>query len=109
MREEGYVRVKLTDFEKAQARSSIFHENVGSNVWMPPEVFRAGSEDPPLIIPAKVDAYSFAMVCYEILSRESNLVFVEKLRKWRDYLWGGGRPELPAALPSRLTSLVKSC
>ncbi|CAM6021237.1 unnamed protein product [Sphagnum balticum] len=58
--------------------------------------------------PFKIDVYSFAMTCYEILTGK---VPFEGLRpgKVRAWVKEGMRPTLPASLPTSLSSLIECC
>jgi serine/threonine protein kinase len=116
---EGYLTAKLADFgtSKTKISSTRFSKqtsNVGTTLWMAPEVFSIDScaVVPGLQLPAypfKADVYSFAIVCYEILTRKppfegekkddlSERVKVDRLR-----------PLLPERCPTRLASLIQRC
>ncbi len=116
---EGYLSAKLADFgtSKTKISSTRFSKqtsNIGTTLWMAPEVFSidSGAVVPGLQIPAypfKVDVYSFALVCYEILTRkkpfEGENMDGLRQRIKVDRL----RPELPERCPTRLASLIRRC
>ena len=111
-----YFQVKLTDFGLSEMKansncSSDQRYNVGTNRWMPPETVKSkvgGEEKMGKKAPKKSDVYSFAMVCYEILT--GNLPFhdvsdveAKQKAKLRD------RPVLPEHCPPRLKLLIEEC
>jgi serine/threonine protein kinase len=114
---EGYLSAKLADFgtSKTKISSTRFSKqtsNVGTTLWMAPEVFSidSGAVVPGPQLPAypfKADVYSFAIVCYEILTRKQPFEGVVGVR-YRikvDRL----RPQLPETCPTRLASLIQRC
>ncbi|MCO5592484.1 hypothetical protein L7F22_046487 [Adiantum nelumboides] len=114
--DEGLVRVKLCDFGMAKAKrnsSKLFSSMKGSTYWRAPEVFsdsdffeRGETSRKPYT--DKVDVYSFAMTCYEILTGE--IPFEGTLRKEiLPFVINGGRPELPASCPSLLCNYIRKC
>ncbi|KAH9569032.1 hypothetical protein CY35_03G110900 [Sphagnum magellanicum] len=114
---EGYLRAKLADFgtSKTKISSTRFSKqtsNIGTTLWMAPEVFSidSGAVVPGLQPPAypfKADVYSFALVCYEILTRKQPFEGVVGVRHRIkvDRL----RPELPERCPTRFASLIQRC
>ncbi len=116
---EGYLRAKLADFGMSKTKISSTRlskqtSNVGTTLWMAPEVFSIDSGAvvhglQPSAYPFKADVYSFALVCYEILTRkqpfEGEKMDGLRERKKVDRL----RPELPERCPTRLASLIQSC
>lgn len=114
--DEGHVRVKLCDFGMAKVKrnsSKLFSSMKGSTYWRAPEVF----SDPDYFergetdrrhYTDKVDVYSFAMTCYEILT--GKIPFEGTLRKEiQQFIMNGGRPELPASCPSLLCNYIRKC
>jgi serine/threonine protein kinase len=116
---EGYLSAKLADFgtSKTKISSTRFSKqtsNIGTTLWMAPEVYSTDSgavvpgPQPPAY-PFKADVYSFAVVCYEILTRkppfEGEEMYVLRQRIKVDRL----RPELPERCPTRLASLIQRC
>jgi serine/threonine protein kinase len=114
----GYLSAKLADFgtSKTKISSTRFSEqtsNVGTTLWMAPEVFSidSGAVVPGLQLPAypfKAEVYSFALVCYEILTGKrpfegERMGELLKKRITIDRL----RPELPEQCPTRLASLIQ--
>jgi serine/threonine protein kinase len=101
--------VKLSDFghSKCNEQDSLFSSVVAPPRWRAPEVFR--DED---MISNKYtwssDVYSFAMVCYEILS--GDFPFQELLPgDLHEAICDGERPELPANCPDDLLELIHEC
>ncbi len=63
------LHAKITDFGASQdfyVASPV--ESVGTGYWRAPEIFRAMRDNRQFEYTTKADVYSFAMVCYEILS-----------------------------------------
>jgi serine/threonine protein kinase len=116
---EGYLSAKLADFGTSKTKISSIRfskqsSNIGTTKWMAPEVFSidSGAVVPGLQLPKypfKADVYSFAIVCYEILTRkppfedEKLVVLRQQIRV--DRL----RPKLPEGCPTRLASLIQRC
>jgi len=116
---EGYLSAKLADFgtSKTKISSTRFSKhtsNVGTTLWMAPEMFSidSGAVVPGLQPPAypfKADVYSFALVCYEILTRKQPFEG-EKMDGLRERIKVDRlRPELPERCPTRLASLIQRC
>jgi hypothetical protein len=122
----GYVQVKVADFglSKMKDSSTTFSDqtsNIGTSRWMPPEIinlepssqecaFNGASrkgEDPKF--PFKGDIYSFAMVCYEILSGDKPFHDVSLPRKLKEKVKNGERPYLPQYCPKKLKILIERC
>ncbi len=116
---EGYLSAKLADFGTSKTKISSIRfskqtSNIGTTSWMAPEVYSidSGAVVPGLQLPKypfKADVYSFAIVCYEILTRkppfEGQNMGVLRQQIKVDRL----RPELPERCPTRLASLIQRC
>jgi serine/threonine protein kinase len=116
---EGYLSAKLADFGTSKTKLSSTRytdptKDIGTTLWMAPEVFSidSGAVVPGPQLPAypfKADVYSFAILCYEILTRkrpfEGERMDGLRQRIRVDRL----RPELPERCPTRLASLIKRC
>jgi len=120
---EGYLKAKVADFGTAKiknlsTRYSTQPVDVGTRLWMAPEMI--GNEDDIdhesehgslRKLPFKVDVYSFAIVCAEILTGEKpyegspmgQTRLVKQIRKH------GLRPKLPESCPRRLAFLIQRC
>jgi serine/threonine protein kinase len=120
---EGYLNAKVADFGTAKiknlsTRYSAQPVDIGTRLWMAPEMI--GNEDDIdhesehgslRKFPFKVDVYSFAIVCAEILTGEqpyagshmSRTQLVKQIRKH------GLRPNLPESCPRRLAFLIQRC
>lgn len=118
-----YVHAKVTDFGLSKTKdSSIRHSqqswNTGTNKWMAPEIINmdagmpnercTSSNEEVSSYPLKCDVYSFAIVCYEILTGhepfpdESATTVKRKVMK-------GERPLLPGHCPNTLKALIVEC
>ncbi|KAG0609106.1 hypothetical protein M758_8G158200 [Ceratodon purpureus] len=124
LRSKGYLTVKLTDFglAKANLRNSTCTSltiNIGSLVWKAPELFKVVQPDLSTSskrkhYPLKPDVYSFAMLCYEILSGKipfsddprivSTTAFYARVKR-------GERPVLPENINflPELADYIKRC
>jgi serine/threonine protein kinase len=119
---EGYLTVKLTDFGTSTIKKSITRRshqtfNVGTRSWMAPEVFliqeewmyTGAAQSSPIAHPHKADVWSFAMVCFEILTREVPFKDELQTRLFHRITVDGLRPVLPNECPRRLVSLIQRC
>ncbi len=79
--------------------------------WRAPEIFLAIRDNKLFEYTAKVDVYSFAMVCYEILSGDEP--FKDHECSKFDFLISGSgmppRPSLPGNPNDPLNKLITSC
>mmetsp|Transcript_34722 Transcript_34722/g.81070 ORF Transcript_34722/g.81070 Transcript_34722/m.81070 type:complete len:318 (-) Transcript_34722:16-969(-) len=108
--EQDVPHVKISDFGFARMNaledwSEMKLTCVGTFRWMAPEVL-TGSYD------MKVDVYSFAMVLFEIVSRELPFENYEDDQQIREFTRAGGRPEQEAIrpdCPQTLIDLMKDC
>ncbi|KAG0624570.1 hypothetical protein M758_3G257500 [Ceratodon purpureus] len=118
-----YVMAKVADFgiSRMKEKSTTFSNqtlNIGTTRWMAPEVIKScigeseaeksDGEELVMKYPFKCDIYSFAMVCFEILTGDlpfqtSNLYDVKKM------VLDGIRPSLPDGCPSLLKHLIERC
>lgn len=117
--EIGYLQTKVVDFgiSKIKERSTTFSVmtyNMGSGRWMAPEVINLvpssyeGTEELPKH-KFKVDIYSFAMVCYEILTGNLPFKDVGSLKSVKEMVLEGLRPHLPNDCPPLLKVLIEKC
>jgi serine/threonine protein kinase len=120
--EEGYLNVKLVDFGTSRIKKSISRRsqqssNVGTTPWMAPEVFHikeewmytGAAQSSPIAHPHKADVWSFAMVCFEILTRKVPFKGEMLTRLFHRITVDGLRPVLPDECPRRLVSLIQRC
>jgi serine/threonine protein kinase len=119
--EEGYLTVKLADFGTSRIKKSITRRShqtsVGTTRWMAPEAFRiqeewlydGAAQSSPLLHPHKADVWSFAMVCFEILTRKQPFEGEMLTKQFISITVNGLRPVLPDECPRRLVSLIKRC
>lgn len=107
---ELYYDLKLLDFgrSKCNMQDSLFSSVVAPRRWRAPEVFK--DED---VISTKYtwssDVYSFAMVCYEILSGDMPFQEVDSKELREAVCDDHERPELPANCPRDLLELIHEC
>jgi serine/threonine protein kinase len=114
---DGYLSAKLADFgtsktKNESTRRSHLTLDIGTTPWMAPEMFgidRSNLQWPQIAHPFKTDVYSFALVCYEILTRKQPFegVLRSELCNWITVRCE--RPELPERCPRRLASLIQRC
>jgi hypothetical protein len=120
--DDGYLNAKLADFGLSKTKNSstrFSHQtlNIGTRKWMAPEVFEvakneidSGAVQLPLIAhPFKADVYSFALVCYELLTGEQPFEGEKMGELFKRITVDRLRPELPDECPSRLASLIQRC
>ena len=120
---EGFVCAKVTDFglsktkEQSATRSQLT-VNIGTTRWMAPELLGITNSDnssysirvDKLNYPFKVDVYSYAITCYEVLTghvpyHEVSSHAEIRMRVKEEHL----RPELPATCPIGLVTLIVKC
>jgi serine/threonine protein kinase len=106
------LHAKITDFGASQDFYVASHvKGVGTGYWRAPEIFRAMQDNRQFEYTAKADVYSFAMVCYEILSGKEPF----KDHKWSqyDFLIESSvvheRPSLPGNPNDPLNKLIRTC
>jgi serine/threonine protein kinase len=106
------LHAKITDFGASQdfyVASPV--ESVGTGYWRAPEIFRAMRDNRQFEYTAEADVYSFAMVCYEILSGKEPF----QDHKWSqfDFLIESSavheRPSLPGDQNHPLNKLIRTC
>jgi hypothetical protein len=120
--ESGYAHVKLADFglSKTKVFSTSLSEqtfNASTSRWMPPELIKVNkksqgssskNEGKPKYA-KKNNVYSFAIVCYEILTGNLPFQDVASGKIVKDMVTKGERPHLPNHCPIRLKDLIEKC
>jgi len=119
---EGYLNAKLADFglsktKNLSTRYSNQTRDVGTRKWMAPEVFEITKDKidsdavqlPEIAHPFKADVYSFALVCYEILTGEKPFETEKMCDLYKRVVLEHVRPKLPKTCPRRLVSLIRLC
>jgi hypothetical protein len=114
---EGYLTAKLADFGTSDIKNEITRRShltldLGTTPWMAPEMFGIGRSTvqwPQIAHPFKTDVYSFALVCYEILTRKEPFKHVLRSELCNWITVRRERPELPERCPRRLASLIQRC
>ncbi|KAI5068346.1 hypothetical protein GOP47_0016691 [Adiantum capillus-veneris] len=103
----------LHDFgmSKAKYTSSKYTTlHAGTTYWRAPEVFKVESKkELERKYTKKADVYSFAMVCYEILTGSVPFDDGNKLKTLHKRLLRGERPSLPRTCPQYLSSYIERC
>jgi len=120
--ETRFIDAKVADFGLSKTKDSTVGvtqlDHAGTDRWMPPEVINSnkGYLKVPfqLSYPFKCDTYSFAMVCYEILT--GYLPFEKEKyngpRIIKEKILEGIRPKLPEdpkECPPMLKALIERC
>jgi serine/threonine protein kinase len=119
---EGYLNAKLADFGLSKTKNSSTRysnqtSNVGTGRWMAPEVFKITKDKvdgdavqlPEIAHPFKADVYSFALVCYEILTGKEPFEGEKMGDLYKRVTLERARPKLPKICPRRLVSLIRRC
>ena len=112
--DEGYGHIKVTDFGLSKTLTHELTEptgRLGTTRWMAPEVLSLKKDSKTKIDWRKVDTYSYAMTCSEIITGATPFsagdctmnMLHERITK------GGDRPELPLACQKLLASLLTQC
>ncbi len=106
------LHAKITDFGASQDFYVASHvKGVGTGYWRAPEIFRAMQDNRQFEYTAKADVYSFAMVCYEILSGREP--FEDHPRSQFHFLIDSfavhERPTLPGDQNHPLNQLIRTC
>jgi len=118
---EGYVPVKVAGFERSgTVTKAAGNGNANANatggggdnacIWHAPEVLEKEGGDPAARLTEKADVYSFAMICFELLTGkvpfEDNHLQGEHMSK---NIRAGERPLFPFQAPKYLVALTKRC
>jgi len=118
-----YVQVKVADFgmSRTKEKSMTYSNqttNMGTTRWMAPEMMKCSSLRSPAKIldgeamvvhyPFKSDVYSFAMVCYEVLSGQIPFSNTSNTSDIKKMVLGGKRPTLPPC-PQLMKNLIERC
>ncbi|KAG0608927.1 hypothetical protein M758_8G143900 [Ceratodon purpureus] len=116
---DGVIHAKLAGFDisKENVASTTYSGmtyNYGTARWMAPEVIKLHPEEYENLSKDmaktrfKCDTYSFAMVCYEILSGRIPFNELTPLQARRETL-KGSRPILPDHCPPHMKALIERC
>jgi hypothetical protein len=118
-----YVQVKVADFgmSRTKEKSTTYSNqsmNIGTTRWMAPEMIKCSSLQSPAKIPDgeamvvhypfKSDIYSFAMVCYELLSGQIPFWNISNANDVKKMVLDGMRPTLPQC-PQLMKNLIERC
>ncbi|XP_024358945.1 uncharacterized protein [Physcomitrium patens] len=108
--------VKIADFGLAKTKNasqtySNQTVNRGTNKWMAPEVIEFGDKKRSRFNPRKADVYSFAIICWEILTGKLPYFDIYQTdRLIKDQVKAGTlRPNLSKECPPKLAALIKRC
>jgi hypothetical protein len=118
---EDFWIAKVSDFgtmkEKMESMAYVGQTmNVGTTMFMAPEMYQLedSAKRPERFHPMKTDVYSFALICFVVLTSESTPFPFEELmnpsvREFKDRVRRGKRPKLPANCPVDLSDLIQQC
>ena len=113
---EGHecVQAKVADFglSRTKENSRTYSNptpNMGTLRWMAPEMFGHESMVVKERYPFKSDVYSFAMVCYEILTGNFPFQAIHSYMEVKNKVISGERPRLPRQCPMELKTLIEKC
>jgi hypothetical protein len=118
---EHFWIAKVSDFGSAKEKmESMAYAgqtmNVGTTMFMAPEMYELenGAEQPERFHPMKTDVYSFALICFVVLTSESAPFAFKELmnptvKAFKDRVRKGKRPELPPNCPVYLSDLIQQC
>eukprot|EP00741_Cyanophora_paradoxa_P015083 tig00020848_g14554.t1 len=103
---DEFGNAKVADFGLACVKpdASQLQEQVGTPVYMAPEVFKGKAYD------EKTDVYAFGICMWEMVS--SDLPFIEWCTSYdtlKNAVIEGFRPQMPDNVDSGLSSLIQSC
>jgi len=118
----GRLRFVLGDYESSEGELSEGGV-IGTGFWRAPEVLKALKDNATPVLTEKSDVYSYAMVCYEILTgkipfdeiltgkipfgnEDPKLTLYERVI---EHVIKGNRPQLPAGLDKGLSKLLQRC
>ncbi|KAG0624569.1 hypothetical protein M758_3G257400 [Ceratodon purpureus] len=118
-----YVQVKVADFGMSKTKEkSMTYSNqtsTGTDRWMAPELIKSRSiqsrvekldgEAMVMKYPLKSDIYSFAMVCYEILTGNMPFSSTSNMVDLKNKVLKGLRPTIPSECPLILKRLIERC
>jgi serine/threonine protein kinase len=92
------LSIKVGDYERSE-------DAMGTGFWRPPEVLPGSADKRGWT--REGDVYSFAMVCYEILT--GRFPFEGELLSVYEPVLSGQRPELPAYVSKDMKKLLERC
>jgi serine/threonine protein kinase len=110
---EGYVKTRSEVYREFKWAAMIgdyetSEDVIGTGFWRAPEVLQAVKDGVKPELTRKTDVYSFAMLCWELLTRQTPFAD-RKLSDYDHILEGNNRPELPPDLPEGLSRLINRC
>jgi serine/threonine protein kinase len=111
---------KICDFgtSKVKNQSTKFlHQTtpIGTPMYMAPEVYELDPEVemPERFHPMKTDVYSFAILCFTVVTGNSSPFQIDgvnmTMMNFKASVRQGNRPNLPPDCPARLSGLIKRC
>jgi len=99
----GFCRILPEEALKYPDKTYRFTNNIGSRRYMAPEVARGDEYN------AKSDVYSFALICYAVLSLETPHENLPDKVVLDRVVYDGLRPSLPKSWPRPVKSLLQRC
>jgi len=118
---EHFWIAKVSDFGCAKEKMESMAyagqtTNVGTTMFMAPEMYglENGAQHPERFHAMKTDVYSFALICFVVLTSESAPFPFKELmnptvKAFKDRVRNGKRPELPPNCPVYLSDLIEQC
>ncbi|KAH8950296.1 hypothetical protein BDL97_10G077600 [Sphagnum fallax] len=111
---------KICDFgtSKVKNQSTAYRNHtmqIGTTMFMAPEVYELEPEGeiPQRFHPMKTDVYSFGILCSTVLTGIPFELQIDGLnvtvKKFKDSVREGKRPNLPPDCPARLSGLIQRC
>lgn len=103
---DNHLNVKVCDFGLSCVKPprEVLKEQVGSPLWMAPEVLAGGTYD------ERCDVYSFALVLWEFFANQLPYSECEEFHQLVDIVVNQKkRPPIPAHTPLEIVNLIKQC
>eukprot|EP01111_Echinosteliopsis_oligospora_P013840 TRINITY_DN5069_c0_g1_i2.p1 TRINITY_DN5069_c0_g1~~TRINITY_DN5069_c0_g1_i2.p1 ORF type:complete len:232 (+),score=39.46 TRINITY_DN5069_c0_g1_i2:599-1294(+) len=103
---DNHLNVKVCDFGLScvKPQTEILKEQVGSPLWMAPEVLIGGTYD------ERCDVYSYALILWEFFANALPYSQCEEFRELVEMVVHKGvRPPMPPHTPPDIAKLIRAC
>ncbi|CAG2167903.1 unnamed protein product, partial [Oppiella nova] len=97
------TKLKICGFGSARERQSDMTMNLGTPIWMAPEVFRCSSYN------EKCDVYSWGIILWEVLARGLPFKFADSVEQIHWAVHSNKRPPLLSECPQVIEELMIRC